>query len=140
MEEILRLEKVRCGFYAQSPAGHVHLLYLRRFARLTKKARKAALKQQQESQSQSQSAEAGIVTRQAPTDLPISIDPSPWSCPAHVLPCGSVGDRGPGALRRRGQRVHRQREPQAAAAATAGPRGQGAAGLPAGQAGSGPLR
>ena len=142
MEEILRLEKVRCGFYAQSPAGHVHLRYLRRFARLTKRARQAALQQQQQPQQESQSAEAGIVTRQALTDLLtyLSIDPSPWSCPAHVLPCGSVGDRGPGALRRRGQRVHRQREPQAAAAATAGPREQGAAGLPAGQAGSGPLR
>ena len=87
MEEILRLEKVRCGFYAQSPAGHVHLLYLRRFARLTKKARKAALKQQQQQESQSQSAEAGIVTRQAPTDLPFD-----RSLPL-VLPCSRASVR-----------------------------------------------
>ena len=62
MEEILRLEKARSGVYAGSPAGSVHLRYLRRFLRVTKKARRAAQKQQQHDSS---GAEAGIVTRQA---------------------------------------------------------------------------
>lgn len=63
VEEILRLEKARSGLYARTPAGSVHLRYLRRYLRLTKKARREA--QQREREGEGSQEEAGLVTRQA---------------------------------------------------------------------------
>eukprot|EP01037_Dinobryon_pediforme_P047210 gene47210-61143_t len=45
VEEILRLEKARFSFYIWSSTGSVHLRYMKRYVKLTKKARKEAFRQ-----------------------------------------------------------------------------------------------
>ena len=65
VEEILRLEKARSGLYARTPAGSVHLRYLQRYLRLTKKARREAQKREGEGSQSAGAEEAGLVTRQA---------------------------------------------------------------------------